>query len=442
MKYKGRIYPSLALAATLKAAGDRNLALTQFVGDRARLTTDRRSIALDERGTFLIRFRGKRGTYPHIPASDILGGRVPAGTLQGRIVFLGATALGVQDVVPTAFDTKMWGIEVHASAADALLQGDFVFSPAWWRAYEVLATLGLGLTATALIALAGYFYGGALAVAVLGVVWWATFLGVALRHTFLSPVFPTGAVVMVLVGVTVGKVRHERGRANVERTRRMQAHRFAVQSLTSLMETRDGPTGRHARRTQAYARLIAARLAAHPRFRSYLTAENVDLLSRLAPLHDIGKVGIRDAVLLKPGPLTAEERAQIQHHPRYGYEAIANAERIAGASGGGDETLMQMAKDIVYTHHERWDGGGYPRGLRGEEIPIVGRIVALVDVYDALTNSRTYRSSLPHDQAVAALKGGRGTHFDPDVLDAFLALEDRFRDLATELRGEGPEEAV
>jgi len=439
-EYKGQIYPSLALAATLKAAGDRSLVLTGLAGNRARLGTDKRSVPLDERGTFLIRFRGRRGTYRHIPASDILRGRATPGMLEGQIVFVGATALGVQDVVPTTFDTKMWGIEVHASAADALLQGDFVFSPASWRAYEIVATLGLGLAATAVVALAGYLYGGLLATCLLAVLWWATFVAVDSRHVFFSPVFPTAAVVTVLIGVTVAKVRHEYSRANEERARREQAHRFAVQSLTSLMETRDGPTGRHARRTQAYARLIAARLAEHPRFRDSLTAERVDLLSRLAPLHDIGKVAVRDAVLLKAGPLTAEERREIQMHPRYGYEAIANAERLAG--GGADETLMQMAKDVVYTHHERWDGAGYPRGLRGDEIPVAGRIVALVDVYDALTNSRTYRASVTHADAISALKAGRGTHFDPDVVDAFLALEAQFGALATELRGEGPEEGV
>jgi adenylate cyclase len=440
VEYKGQIYPSLALATTLKATGEGGLVLTALAGDRARLGTDKRSVTLDERGTFLVRFRGKRGTYRHIPASDILRGRTTPGMLEGRIVFVGATALGVQDVVPTAFDTKMWGIEVHASAADALLQGDFVFSPASWRAYELVATLVLGLAATSIVALAGYLYGGLLATCLLAVLWWVTFVAVDSRHVFFSPVFPTAAVVTVLMGATVAKVRHEYRRANEERARRELAHRFTVQSLTSLMETRDGPTGRHARRTQAYARLIATRLARHPRFRDYLTPERVDLLSRLAPLHDIGKVAVRDVVLLKAGPLTAEERRDIQQHPRYGYEAIANAERLAGGGAGGDETLMQMAKDIVYTHHERWDGAGYPRGLRGEDIPIAGRIVALVDVYDALTNSRTYRLSVPHEQAIAAMKAGRGTHFDPDVVDAFLAVEHEFGALATELRGEGPED--
>ncbi len=440
MEFKGQVYPSLALAAVLRATGGSRVTLTGLPGRRARLEGASRPVPLDERGTLLIRFRGRRGTYPRIPACDVLRGRVAAGALKDRIAFVGATALGVQDVVSTPYDNAMWGIEVHASAADTILQGDFVSTPSSWRAFEIVATLGLGLMAAGLVAVAGYFYGSVLAVSVLALLWWGTFVEVSAGQAFLSPVFPTGAVIFVLLAVTAGKVRHERGRADAESRRRVQAHRFAVQSLTSLMETRDAATGRHARRTQEFSRLLAAHLACLPRFKEYLTPERVDLLARLSPLHDLGKVGVRDAVLNKPGPLTDQEIDEMRQHPGFGYQTIANAERLAGDAGGGDPNLMQLAKEIVYTHHERWDGHGYPRGLRGEEIPIAGRIIALVDVYDALTNSRTYRSSLSHEQAVTTLSAGRGTHFDPDVVDAFIAVQEQFRQLATAFATEATEE--
>ncbi|MGE5813589.1 MAG: HD-GYP domain-containing protein, partial [Acidobacteriota bacterium] len=201
-------------------------------------------------------------------------------------------------------------------------------------------------------------------------------------------------------------------------------------SLTALMETRDVPTGQHARRTQEYSRLLATELARLPRYRDYLTRERIDLIAELSPLHDIGKVGVPDAILNKPGALSEDEASEMRKHPDVGHQTIERAERLAGGALGSDDPLVQLAKDIIYTHHERWDGRGYPRGLKGDEIPVAGRIVALVDVYDALSHSRTYRNSLSHREVVATIMAGRGTHFDPDVVDAFVSLEPRFRELS------------
>jgi len=165
--------------------------------------------------------------------------------------------------------------------------------------------------------------------------------------------------------------------------------------------------------------LLAEQLATHPRFRDYLTPERIDLLSSLAPLHDIGKVGVPDRLLNKPGALTDEEFAEMRKHPSYGRDVILKAEREVGASG---DAILAMAKDIVYTHHEKWDGSGYPQGLRGTEIPIPGRVIALVDVYDALLARRVYRQPIPHAEAVAVIRSGSGTHFNPAVVEAFLAV--------------------
>ena len=431
MAFDGNVYPSLALASVRLALDTRHLALSPLGGQRTRLTMDGRDVPLDERGTMLIRFRGKRPTFIQVSASDVLGGRAAAGALNNRIVLVGATALGTGDVVATPFDTSTPGIEVHAAAVDTLLQGDFITTPPYTRAYEVLGTLALGTAAAALVAALGYTAGAALSVLVIAGLWWTSSFAVASRGIFLSPLFPILSVASTLTALTLVKVRDERRRAEDERGRRDGAHRFAVQSLASLMETRDGATGKHARRTQHYSRLLASELAAFARFRRSLTPEYIDLIASLAPLHDIGKVGVRDAVLYKPGPLSSEEVDEIHRHPAMGYDAIVSAARRAG---GADEALLQIAKDIVYTHHERWDGKGYPRGLKGDEIPIGGRIMAVVDVYDALIESRSYRSGVAHDDAVSIIRAGRGTHFDPDVVEAFLRVEREFRRLTDELR--------
>jgi response regulator RpfG family c-di-GMP phosphodiesterase len=143
------------------------------------------------------------------------------------------------------------------------------------------------------------------------------------------------------------------------------------------------------------------------------------MLSGLAPLHDIGKVGVPDRLLNKPGALTEEELSEMRKHPEHGRDVILHAEQDVGVP---DDVLLAMAKDIVYTHHEKWDGTGYPRGLRGRAIPLVGRLIALVDVYDAITTRRTYREPMSHEQAVAFIADGRGTHFDPEIVDAFLEV--------------------
>jgi adenylate cyclase len=423
----------------LNASPDRDgllrFTLAGVTVDRALLLLDDARVPLDARATLLIRFRGGRGAYPQVPASDILKGRLPPGALRDRIVFVGATALGVQDVVSTPFENAVPGIEVHAAAAETLLQRDFLSTPPHGRAYELVGAMVFALAAAAAVAGGGFLYGTLGSLGLLVLLWIATFAAVKSNGVFLSPVHPTVGLVLALLVLTVAKVRDERGRAESERDRRERAHRFAVQSLTSLMEVRDGATGQHARRTQEYARLLAARLARSPRFRRELTPERVQLIAQLSPLHDIGKVGVSDAVLNKPGALSNAELDEMRRHVAVGHETIANAERLAG--GEGSEALLQLAKDIVYTHHEWWDGRGYPRGLKGEDIPVAGRIMAVVDVYDALSHSRSYRASLTHDEAVAEIAAGRGTHFDPDVVDAFLSVADEFRELSRALRGHG-----
>jgi response regulator RpfG family c-di-GMP phosphodiesterase len=226
-------------------------------------------------------------------------------------------------------------------------------------------------------------------------------------------------LVASLSAATIARITQERGRADRASEEMEMARRLMVRSLLSLTEVRDADTGRHSRRIQQYSRILAQELARNPAFRNYLTPERIELLASLAPLHDIGKVGVPDQLLNKPGQLTAEEYQEMMKHPAYGLNVIINAQRDVGAQ---EDDVLSMAKDIVYTHHEWWDGKGYPRGLSGNAIPITGRLVAVVDVYDAITARRLYRQPLPHEQAVELIAAGRGTHFDPAVVDAFLAI--------------------
>ena len=199
-----------------------------------------------------------------------------------------------------------------------------------------------------------------------------------------------------------------------------------IEMMASLAETRDNETGNHIRRTQSYVRALAERLRQHPRFADFLTAANIELLFKSAPLHDIGKIGIPDSILLKPGRLDQHEFDVMKTHARLGGEAIAQAERMTGRP----VPFLHIAKEIAYSHHEKWDCSGYPQGLMGDTIPISSRLMAIADVYDALISSRVYKAPMAHEEAVKIISAGKGSHFDPDIVDAFLELHEVFREIA------------
>lgn len=204
----------------------------------------------------------------------------------------------------------------------------------------------------------------------------------------------------------------------------------SILAMVSLAETRDNETGYHIQRTQHYVKELALELKSHERFKAILTNSNIYLLVKSTPLHDIGKIGIPDHILLKPGKLTTEEFAIMKTHTTIGRDAIIRAEKLIGRP----ETFLKWAKELAYSHHEKWDGSGYPEGLSGEEIPVSGRLMAVADVYDALISDRVYKRVLPHAMAVDIIRKESGKHFDPAVVDAFLILADRFKTIAEKFR--------
>lgn len=194
-------------------------------------------------------------------------------------------------------------------------------------------------------------------------------------------------------------------------------------SLATLAEARDNDTGNHIRRTQLYVKVLAE----NHRFNQLMKDQHaIDLLSKSAALHDIGKVGIPDNILLKPGPLDPSEFEIMKQHPTIGKESIEKSERALGV----ECSFLQYAKEIAYCHHEKWDGSGYPQGLRGEEIPFSARLMALADVYDALISKRVYKAAMPHDKARDIIIAGKNSHFDPEIVDVFLREEKSFQEIA------------
>lgn len=202
-----------------------------------------------------------------------------------------------------------------------------------------------------------------------------------------------------------------------------------ILALASLAEARDNETGAHIIRTQYYVKALAEELQGTEKYRQQLDDETVELLFKSAPLHDVGKVGTPDAVLLKPGKLNDEEFAIIKQHPMIGADALARAEEQLGST-----SFLRFAREISATHHEKWDGSGYPKGLKGEAIPLSGRLMALADVYDALISKRVYKPAFSHDKAKQIILDGEGRHFDPEIVAAFLRCEQQFKAIAAQYR--------
>lgn len=202
-----------------------------------------------------------------------------------------------------------------------------------------------------------------------------------------------------------------------------------IHVLARLAETRDNETGNHLLRTQEYVRIMAMELAKSPRYAPHLTPRSIEVLSKSAQLHDIGKVGIPDAILLKPGPLTADERVVMQTHAVLGSQAIEQAERDISHP----LEFLRFAKEIAHFHHEKWDGSGYPEGLVGEEIPLSARLMSLADVFDALVSKRVYKQAFTLSTAYELIVSERGKHFDPDVVDAFVVHFEQMSKIARHL---------
>ncbi|MBU1564310.1 MAG: two-component system response regulator [Proteobacteria bacterium] len=198
-----------------------------------------------------------------------------------------------------------------------------------------------------------------------------------------------------------------------------------IESMGTLAEYRDPETGGHIQRTKHYIQILANHLKNHPKFSAILTNETIISLYKSAPLHDIGKVGVPDHILLKPGRLTEGEFEEMKKHTIYGRDTISKAEKKLG-----NRSFLHYALEIAESHQEKWDGSGYPNGWSGEEIPISGRLMAIADVYDALISKRVYKAPFSHSKAVAIIRESSGQHFDPDIVEAFLQVSEEFRRIA------------
>ncbi|MCC6262105.1 MAG: CHASE2 domain-containing protein [Bryobacterales bacterium] len=419
--FEDHAYPSLALAAVMSYRNARAAQLLQQQDRSERLRFGDTSVPVGPQTTLLLRFQPDPRAFDRVSAAAIA---LNPGMLRDKIVLVGGSAAGLRDTLSTPMRSEAPGPDIQATAIDNLLSGSgFERSPSS-RTAEVLILLVCGVFCTLLFARFRPIASGLGAALLIAAAWLGTSRYLDATGVFVSPAF---AIVLVAVNVgalSVFSLARQRRRAEHSESQAKAARAFMVTMLGNLTMLRDLETGEHLFRMRRYAAILSAALQKYPRFRHVLTDERVALIGELVPMHDMGKVGVTDAILRKPGRLSPAEFEEIKKHVAFGQKVLLDAK---SRSTDLDEAIWTVAFHIVSHHHERWDGSGYPEGLKGEEISIEGRIVALIDVYDALVSERVYKTAMSHEEALDILRQSKGTHFDPVVVEAFLREEQAIR---------------
>ncbi len=423
--HESEVYPSLALAAVMRALRVSEVAIGTD-GHGPVLQVADKKIPIDRAGFALMKFNGGPDRYRSISAVDVLSGGVDPEEFAGKIVFVGTTAVGLNDFHSTAVHPHFPGLKLQAAMTENMLHNGFVTQPSWADAAGVAACLLAGAlvaatfvwarTTVTIVVVSGLGALGLLA----GSGWL-----LAGRGLFVSAAAPVVVVVVLFLSLLLARYAVEKRRARAWLEQLENAREVAMASMAAVAETRDPETGGHIKRTQHYVRAVAEELRRIGYCKQILTPTYIDLLFLSAPLHDVGKVGVPDHILLKPGRLTADEMVLMKQHAEFGCKIIfSTAENIAG------DNFLVIAGEIAGTHHEKWDGTGYPNGLAGDAIPLSGRIMAVADIYDALISRRCYKEPYSHALATTMLAEMRGTTFDPEVLDAFFRIEEEVKAIA------------
>ncbi|WP_273809108.1 MULTISPECIES: CHASE2 domain-containing protein [unclassified Pseudomonas] len=432
LSHQGILHPSLALAATLRALGlNEGVVESGLAGPTLRLGDHR--LPLDREGQALLRLHSGAEHYPEVSALAVLSGAVAPATLKGKVVFVGVSAAGFNDLHTTALGQIFSGVRLQAALTQDLLDDALVRIPQFAGVLQLVLCLTGGL----LLAVGFLFNRSqrrfALLAAALVVLPQLLGAWLFVRHdVFLPLAAPLLLVAMLsalalITRIILARQHEERWRRQLERSRQV-----TIESMAAVAETRDPETGAHIKRTQYYVRAIAEQLRQSGHAPEQLTPDYIKLLFLSAPLHDIGKVGVPDAILLKPGRLTPEEMQVMQRHAEFGRQII-----LSTASHLEDDNFLALAAEIASTHHEKWDGSGYPNGLSGTGIPLAGRIMAVADIYDALISRRCYKEPFSHADSLQMMREMRGSTFDPLVLDAFLAIEPQICAIAQRFHDEG-----
>ena len=420
IRHQDQIYPNLSLAAVMHSLGIESgeIGLDRY---GPVLTIGSHTIPVTEDGYVSLKFQTPSYLLNSISVLDIFNRTIERSEIEGKIVFIGSSAAVLNDLVPTALDPTFPGVQAHAVLTGNILNSELIVTPSWNKSLILVSCLLAGLCMVSLFTLSSSPLPTLLGT--LGLA--AAFMTLSYSQFIFANVFVSPGAAVITAGIlfaflSAARFSIEKRNAFLWLRQLSRTQQLTMESMATVAETRDPETGAHIERTKYFVRAIAEELKRSGHYSDILTPNYISLLYLSAPLHDIGKVGVPDKILQKPGKLTEAEFEQMKKHAEYGHAIIANTvRRIEG------DNFLKLSGEIAYTHHEKWDGSGYPRGLKADEIPLSGRIMIVADVYDALTNERYYKPAFSHGRAIDIMQKDREIAFDPIVFDAFMRIEDQ-----------------
>lgn len=426
IQYQDRIFIHFALATLFKAHGiikaevqKNNFGLCLQAGDF--------KIPINPDGFVNLRFNGPSHLHKYISAVDILNDTYSPADIKNKIVLIGSSAVGLADIHQTLFDQHFPGVEAHAVFLSGVYQKNHILIPIWSTHLVFSACVLTGAVMMSML-----LYSSRPRVLVLGSLFWGCFLFLSSLFAFItislyvSPGLPVLLTVFAFSLISFGRFSAARQTSYMWFKKLVKSQQLTMEALVSLVETRDPETGEHINRTQHYARALAQKLKEENYFSDIITDKFIEMLFLSVPLHDIGKVGVPDRILLKPGKLTKEEFDLMKLHASYGKLAL---ERVSNKLE--DDNYLKMGAQIAGSHHERWDGKGYPEGLVKDATPLSARIMSVCDVYDALISRRCYKAPISHEKSMKIILEGRGSQFDPLMVDTFFAIEDTIKEISS-----------
>ena len=419
IKYKNYFIPSFGLANLMS--------IDKIKIKNSTISILNHTFKIDKNSNILLNFY-KKEHYKSISAIDILSGKFDKNKLLGKFVLIGTSAIGLHDHYITSEGISMPGVFAHATLIDNILNNTTIYQPQILKSVNIAISFILSLVLMFLIYRRFYvkvllvFLGASIFYFMLSLYLLSQNIYISLGY-FIAPYF----IFFFLVNIIFVIFYYKERRLFLEELNK--AHSDTIDSMSLVAETRDAETGAHIIRTKEYMRCLVDYLQFHDLYKKHFTKNYEELVYRATPLHDIGKVGIPDNILKSENRLTKEEFEIMKQHSEIGKNIIENAMR-----NNKDNSFLKIAYNIAYYHHEKWDGSGYPCGLKKEEIPLEARMMALVDVYDALISKRCYKLSFSYEKAEEIIIQGNGTHFDPILVGVFVELKDKFREIALSIQ--------
>lgn len=417
--YKDASIPSFALANIM------SIEPVKIEQDGFKLFGEK--VLMDNSANVLLNFFKKR-EFVSISAVDVLSGNVDAKKLRGKFVLVGPSAAGLYDRYFNALGEEIPGVFMHANMIENLIQNSMIYEYTEAKNINIFFSFALSLLLLFILYKKQYLY-------FVGVFLLFTCMALGLEisamlsgmHIFIA-YFLVPFVLVFSIFSFVVIFAHYKERQDFFKEL-YSAHSSTIDSMALVAETRDTETGAHIKRTKEYVRCLGEYMYENGIHKKTLTKEFRELLYKATPLHDIGKVGIPDYILKKPGKLTQEEYGIMKEHPAIGKNILENAMQESR-----NNVFLKIARNIAYGHHEKWDGSGYPQGLTAEEIPLEARMMALADVYDALISRRYYKDSFSYKEAENIIFEGNGSHFDPSLIEVFTQLKEEFKAIAEKIK--------